>query len=76
MSSQRNSTKGPLSNFLITHGIARTEQQAQAILIGVIVCGLLLVLFMNRPGSHITAPVDTEEDILFEEMIAEEGLEE
>ncbi len=61
--------------FLIRRGIVRSEQQAKQVLIGVIVVGALVILFLNRPGAHTPPPVETEEDILFEEMLEEEAQE-
>ena len=75
MYEQRSNHKGKgLSQLLIKYGLVRNEQQAQIVLISIIVVGVLIILILNRPGAHTPSPVDTEEDLQFDQMVEEEAV--
>lgn len=64
-----------ITGFLLRQGIVKTEQQAQYVLIGFVIVGLLVIIILNRPGAHTPPAVDAPEDVLLEEAISEEPLE-
>ena len=68
-SSSKQPPKG-LVGALIKRRIAKDERQANQILVVILIVGVLMLIYINRPS----APAYSEEDRLMDELIAEEAL--